>query len=233
MANKQLKIWKEDFLRYYSKTSLLTRIIMGALVSYGIFYVSSHYFLTPAKKEIKVLQEKLEKISVTGDVDILIKDLKNRQKKAEKFLQTLCEQNNELTQQYGSLSIGDVGKTLVDFRLLIDSNELKIISEECILPVVVKKKKKSAKKTEPVSTRITLELPESMASEGYQFKVLGTYANIQAFLSEIYDAKIVCFLNNLSIVQSITPIVDKDFRQHKALECSFELHIPYRKGGEK
>ncbi len=226
MANRQLKIWRDDFMRYYGKTSLVMRIVICAGLSFAVAYYGLNGYLNPQQKEIKELTKKLQDMTVVGDSEFLMADLRNRQRKTSAQLESVRAANRELAERGGGITRGETGKTILALRSMIDGNKLKIISEDRMKPQDAAKRKPNSKVKD---TRIKLALPESMDCECYTFIVLGEYGNLQNFLSEVFGAEQMFVLNNLKLSHSGEMITDGDLKQHKAIECRFEVHLPYQK----
>lgn len=228
--NKQWKIWRDDFLKYYNRTSLVTRIVIGAALAFVVAYASLTYVIRPGNARIKEVGKKLDDTSVIPDVELMMQDLKNRERRVSGQLDAIRRQNREFGEKSGGLSRGDVGKTLLELRRLMDGNRIRILSESRVLPQAAKRVSGKAGKPAAPDTRIRLVLPDTMEGETYAFRVLGGFSDIRDFLHEAYSAGTVFYLNNISIKKSDELMTDREFRQYKALECSFELHIPYLKG---
>lgn len=228
--NKQLRIWRDDFLKYYNRTSLVTRIVTGAALAFAIAYASLNYAIRPENVRIKEVSKKLDDMSVVPDVELMMQDLKNRERRISSQLDGIRRQNREFGEKNGGLSRSEIGRTLLELRRLMDVNRIRILSESRVTPQPPKRVSgKPGKDTLP-DTRIRLVLPDTMASETYAFRVLGGFPDIRRFLHDAYSAGAVFYLNNISIRKSDELMTDREFRQYKALECSFELHIPYLKG---
>lgn len=225
MKSRQLKIWKEDFLRYYDKTSVLMRIVIGAVLSALTALLLINKVIKPQNAELKTLKQKYQSMEVIDDVDIQVADLKNKQRKAAMQVEGLQKANEQLT--------AEIGKNILDLRTLIDRYELRIVSEERVVPVKEKKSGRRGRKKVEADTRLQISFPASMACESYQFVVLGSYKNLRAFLNDVRNARSLFFLNNISIRQSEEMLTDKELNQYRALSCTFEVHVPYRSGQQK
>lgn len=233
--NKQLKIWKDDFLRYYGRTSILARVAIGAILSFAIAYLIIEKIIKPQNAELKSLKQKFDAMEIIDDVDIQVADLKNKQRKINMQLEGLTEANQELAGKIGNLSKGEIGKSIIDLRFLIDNNNLRIISEERIVKANQAKRRKAQK--QPIDTQVKITFPASMTFESHQFQVLGSYRDIQNFLNEVRKSQALFFLNNVTIGQSKEMLVDKDLNEYPALACHFQVHVPYQQNtkttGEK
>lgn len=230
--NKQLKIWRDDFLKYYNRTSLVMRIVIGAALSFGVVYGAMNQWIKPQAAKIKKLNKDLENVSIIPDFELTMQDLANKIRRGNRQLKMLQDDNRKLGEKNGNLERADSGRVIFELRKMMDRHTLKIVTEERLFSTPrssVKSFRRRAGQTAQADTRVKVVLPESMASEGYTFKVLGSFANIRDFLHEAYDADQVFFLNNISIRHSSEYLVNRNFQQYKALECSFEAHVPYLK----
>ncbi len=229
--NKQLKIWRDDFLKYYNRTSLVMRIAIGAALSFGVVYGAMNQWIKPQAAKIKKLNKDLENISIIPDFELAMQDLANKIRRGNRQLKILQEDNRKLGEKNGNLERADSGRVIFELRKMMDKHTLKIVTEERLSSSrsPVKSSRRRGDQAAVADTRVKVVLPESMASEGYTFKVLGSFANIRDFLHEAYDADLVFFLNNISIRHSDEYLVNRKFQQYKALECSFEAHVPYLK----
>ncbi len=229
MSQNQLKSWRDDFLRYYGRSSLLTRIFVGAAISFTIAFLMTNKVVKKQKDELKTLSEKIRSTEIAGDAELEVVDLKNRQRKVSRTLASIKGENLKLEEACGGLSRAETGKSFLDLRLLIDRNELKIVSERHAASQNPGKKNETAS-----SVKSGKNLPEQivfpsfMDSESYDFEVLGTFQNIRRFLIDAYRSDALFFLNNIRIEPSRETITDRAFIQHKALKCVFQAHIPYR-----
>ena len=225
--NRQLKIWRDDFLRYYDKTSLVTRIIIGAALGFLVTYTALNYYIKPTNQEIKKLNKQINDMAVLPDVDLMLQDLNLRQRRIERQLATTKRQNQQYSEKRGVLSRSDTGKVGLELRQLIDRHSLRLVNEERVVAKPVQTVRRGSSTTLPPDTRQKLVLPETMNHESYRFHVLGSYKDIQLFLNEAFSAKSVFFINNVSIKESTEMLTDHNFRPYRALSCSFEFHIPY------
>lgn len=231
MMNKQLKIWKEDFFRYYNRTSVMMRIIIGALLSFGAAYFLTQKVIKPQNARLKALKQKFQSMEIIDDVEIRTADLRNKQRKASMQLEGLKKVNEELALTMGSLTRGEVGKNILDLRFLMDKNNLRIVSEERVLPV--KNLRRRSRGRQKPDTRMKIQFPSSMESESYKFEVLGSYQSLRRFLMDVRGAQTLIFLNNIRISRSGEMLTDRNLNQFRALSCAFEVHVPFRKEGAK
>lgn len=227
MMKKQLKIWKEDFFRYYDRTSVMMRIVMGAVLSLGTAYFLTHKVIKPQNAEVKTLKQKFQSMEVIDDVEIETADLKNKQRKTAMLLEGLTKANEELALTMGSFSKGEVGKNILDLRYLVDKNDLRILSEERVVPV--KQIRRRSRGKQKPDTRVKIQFPASMGCESYKFEVLGSYRNLRRFFMDVRRAQALFFLNNIRISNSQEMLTDKNLNQFRALSCVFEVHVPFRK----
>lgn len=229
--NKQLKIWRDDFLRYYNRTSIVTRIMIGAVLSFVIAYFLINKVIKGQNAELKSLKQKYQAMEIIDDIDIQVADLKNKQRKSTMQLEALKKANAVLAAELGSLSKGEVGKNILDLRYLIDQNSLRIVSEE--RAVIQKKSRRRNIGKKEIDSRVKIAFPASMSSESYHFKLLGSYRNLQNFFMEVRNAQSLFFINNIAVRRSQEMLTDKNFNQYRALECVFEVHVPFHKEQKK
>lgn len=226
MMNKQLKIWKDDFFRYYGRTSLMMRIVIGAALSFGTAYILTHKIIRPQNAQLKVLKEKFQSMEVIDDVGIQVADLKNKQRKVNMQLEGLKKANEELALTMGTFSKGEVGKNILDLRFLMDKNNLRIVSEERVLPV--KQTRRRSRGKQKPDTRVRIQFPSSMECESYKFELLGSYGTLRRFFMDVRNAQALFFLNNIRISNSKELLTDRNLNQFRALSCVFEVHVPFR-----
>lgn len=224
--NRQLKIWKEDFLRFYKRTSIIMRVIIGAVLSGIIAYFLINNVIKKQNAELKTLKQKFNSMEVADDVEIQTADLQNKQRKAEMQLNGLKTANELLSTETGALSKGEVGKNILDLRFLIDSNQLRIVSEERVVSESKQVRRRRVQKK--VDTGVKISFPASMSYESYKFEVLGSYQSLRKFFMDVRNSQSLFFLNNVRICQSKEMLTDKNFNQYRALSCSFEVHVPYK-----
>lgn len=229
--NKQLKIWKDDFFRYYNRTSILVRILIGAALSFAVAYILIHKVIKVQNGELKKLKQKYEAMEVIDDVDIQVADLKNKQRKSSMQLEALKKVNASLATEFGTLSKGETGKNILDLRYLIDQNRLRILSEERI--IIQKKSRRRPTSRKEKDDRVKITFPASMNCESYQFKILGSYQNLRHFFMAVREFKSLFFINNIKLEQSKELLTDKNLNQYRALECAFEVQVPFYKEAKK
>lgn len=228
MMNRQLKIWKEDFFRCYNRTSVMMRIIIGAILSLGTAYFLTARVIKPQNLQLKALKQKFGAMELIDDVELQTADLKNKQRKISRQIEGLKTVNEKLALTLGDLSRGEIGKNILDLRFLMDRNNLKIVSEERVLPEKTVRRRSRVK---PKSDdRVKIRFPSSMSCESYRFKVLGSYQNLRRFLTDVRNAQAPFFLNNIRITCSGEMLTDRNLNQYRALSCSFEVHVPFRTG---
>ncbi|MGL4854533.1 MAG: hypothetical protein ACRC37_04695 [Lentisphaeria bacterium] len=226
--------WKEDLRQYYAKTSVMARIGMCALLSGLIANVVMKKHIRPQVIKINELNKKISAMKTPSNPSEVIGELRETQEEIIAQLEQLRKENGLLIRRYGdSLSAGNIGKTILDIKLLINKNRLKIISEERIKELVGEENDHLPRRNNYLNmeedTKIKLFLPNFLLSEGFIFKFVGTYKDIQKFLLELHKMKKVFFVNNVKLSSSKVKITDRDFKEHRAVECSFEVHVPYRK----
>lgn len=231
--NKQLKIWQDDFLRYYSKTSIMARVVIGACLSFAIAHVCINKIIKPQNTELKAINAKIQGIEVYDDVELTIADIRNSQRKVNMQLTGLKEVNLELIQTHGSLSKNDTGEVVLALRSLMEESDLKIVSEVRQIPVVKTTSRRSSRsKTPVVVTKLTPTLPSFVATETYTFKVMGSYKQLGQLFASAFDADELFLITNIKVERSDEYITDRDFNQIQALSCTFDLFIPYMTDGK-
>ncbi len=224
MAQNQLKIWCDGFMRFYRKTSFLTRIVICAVISFIFAFIMLNKSITPQREEIKKLKSTADSIKVDDDINAEINELKNKQKKIFLAVESLKQTNTALVEFYGTLSKAETGKNILELRKFMEKNSLRILNEDRL------QQGQSANNYAPLQTaptHINIKLPSSFNFESYRFELLGTYTDLRNFMVDVYLANSLFFVNNIKISESKEFITDKELRQHPALKCSFEVHVPY------
>lgn len=231
--NKQLKIWQDDFLRYYSKTSVMARVVIGACLSFAIAHVCINKVIKPQNTELKAINAKIQGIEVYDDVELTIADIRNSQRKINMQLTGLKEANLELIQTHGSLSKNDTGEVVLALRSLMEDSELKIVSEVRKIPVVQKTTRRSSRsKTPVVVTTLTPTLPSFVTTETYTFQIMGSYEQLGKLFASAFDADQLFLITNIKVERSDEYITDRNFNQIQALSCTFDVFIPYMTDGK-
>lgn len=228
---KQLKSWRDDFLRYYGRTSLLMRIFIGAAVSFAIVFLMTNKVIKKQNKELNSLKSRMQSMEPADVVELEITDMKNRQRNVGRTLASLKEDNRQLEETCGGLSRSDAGKNFLHLRLLIDRNDLRIVSERRMdMQNPNRKTGSNATGKAGRGTSMQVEFPAFLACESYDFEVIGSFRNIRQFLIDAYKSDALFFLNNIRMNQSSETVMDRNLKQHRALRCEFQAHIPYRSG---
>ncbi len=223
--NRQLKIWKDDFLRYYGGTSIITRMTIGAVLSFLLAYLLISRIIRPQNKAVRELKEKYQAMEIIEDADLQVADLKNKQRKALMQLDGLKTENARLALEVSKMTKGDIGRNIIDLRYFVDKNNLRIVSEERVVPE--KPRRGRGQRKNEIDTRMKISFPDSMQFESHRFSVLGSYRDLQKFLMDVRNAREVFFINNVSIAQSREMLTDRNLNQYRALSCTFEVHVPY------
>ena len=213
-------------MRYYGRTSLVMRIIIGAALGFLITYAALNYYIKPTNQEIKKLNKQINDMAVLPDVESMFDGFRRRQNRVERQLADIKKQNREYGEKHGALAKGDAGKVVLELRKLIDHHSLRLVNEERIVAKPIGTVRRGGAPA-PVDTRQKLQLPENIHHDSYRFQVLGSYKDIQRFLNEAYSAEAIFFINNIAIKESNETLTDHNFRPYRALSCSFEFHVPY------
>ncbi|MDD5598127.1 MAG: hypothetical protein PHV82_09290 [Victivallaceae bacterium] len=230
---KQLKIWKADFERYWDKTSLITRILIGAAVSLALTYVVINKVNRPLSKEVEKERKAISDTAVVDGAIYLLEDLKRKRDKINADLKIWEKKFENAKDCESSLTQLESGKVIIAVRELFYKNNLKLINEQKINKDVPALKNKSSyhsrHKTEKPDDHIKLEAPEYIEHVSYQIKAYGRFPDIKNFLFNLNENSHVFVINNITFIEAQLPAFDHKFQRQKAVEINFELHIPYLK----
>ena len=232
VVKKQLKIWKADFNRYWDKTSLVMRIVIGASVSLLLTYLVMDKINRPLSQQVG---EKRKAISDTAVVDgaiYILDELRTKRDNVNKKLKTWEKKLAESKDCESSLTPLESSKVIIAVRRLFDKNSLKLINEQKIKQQKNPGKKSSYRnrhKKIEINTKIKLKPPEYIDYISYQIKAYGRFKDIKNFLTDINEVKHVFVMNNIAFFEGQYPALDRKFNLRKGIEINFELHIPYLK----
>jgi len=228
---KQLKRWKTDWNNYWDKTSLVMRIVIGALVSLILTYSILHCVTRPLGKEVKTLKKKVNNTAIDDSATIRLEELRQKRERLRKRLAKWEAKLEAGKDCKGSLTEAESGKAIIAIRELFYSCGLKLLEEKRIKARAYSKKKLSSyqkrRKKSKIDTRIKLKLPEYISYISYQFKVHGKFSGVWRFIRRINEISHVFIMNNIIISESSIPKFSNKLDTQCEIEIEFELHIPY------
>ncbi|MDD5727466.1 MAG: hypothetical protein PHV59_02780 [Victivallales bacterium] len=230
---KQLKIWKADFDRYWDKTSLTVRILIGAVVSLALTYVVVNKINRPLSKEVEKERKAISDTAVVDGAIYLLDDLKRKRDEIKEQLGIWEKKLENSKDCESSLTPLENSKVIIAVRELFYKNNIKLINEQKIIKNSPDPKNKSSYRkrhnTEKPDNRIKLKAPEYIEHISYRIKAYGRFPDIKKFLSDVNKESYVFVINNIILQEGQIPAFDHKFQQRKDIQIDFELHIPYLK----
>ena len=230
---KQLKIWKADFDRYWDKTSLTVRILIGSVISLLITYTVINKVTKPLAKEVEKERKAISDTAVVDGAIYLLDDLKRKRDEIKTQLQIWEKKLENSKDSKSSLTPLENSKVIIAVRKLFYENNIKLLNEQKIVKssLALKKKSNYSKRhnmTKP-DNRIRLKAPEYIEHISYHIKAYGRFPDIKKFLSDVNKESYVFVINNIILQEGKIPAFDHKFQQRKGIQIDFELHIPYLK----
>jgi hypothetical protein len=228
-----LTTWKKDFLRYWDRTSLMMRIVIGAVLSFLIAHIFLNNLNRPLSKEIDEVKKKLNNIGSGDSTTLMMEELRVRKNILTSDLKIWKEKFNAITQDNGSLRQGESGKVIIDVRRLLSEYDIRFIEEERIVakPVQTPARKKAARRrggeSAVIDTRMKVTWPDYIGSVDYRMTVIGKFSSIREFLHRLNFMPYVFVVNNITLKDSGTLMYDQRLEAQRGVEMVFELHIPF------
>jgi hypothetical protein len=230
---RQLKIWNEDFNRYWNRTSLVMRIVIGAVASFLLAYVITSGLNRPLTSNINKLKKKIASIGVQDDSTVIMDELRQKKTTYSRRCSDLQEKLTKNRENSPGLTRAESGKVIIAIRELFDTHGIKLQIEEKLkkAPAAPKKvnsyQKRHIKKTN--TERMHTAIPDFMGSNDYKFKVVGSFSNIKRFLRQLNTLPYVYIVDNIKLCASEVLIFTTNRPPQKGVELEFELHVPYLK----
>ena len=184
---KQLNRWKDDINRYWDKTSLMTRVVFGALLSFAVAILLLKGVVNPQRKKLKALTREAGKITAVSEDEIKntefrLEQLRKSQKNWNKRL-NIAENSGVPYGEDSHLTVVNVIDSLLgDYRILLKTRQ--DIDEEEEKDSRGKKKKLAGKNAKQGKKQLC----------GYFRHTYETYArfqNIFLFLQKYTEASIL------------------------------------------
>ncbi len=178
---KQLKIWREDLARYWDKTSLMGRVLLGAVISFLIAMIILRTVSNPITKEIKELRSKASTEYVpVPEEDQEIKDGKLEIEDKKKSLAIWKRKLQKLLRERKNFGPEMQMKVISELDSLAAENNLQLLVRNDVEKDVREKKKrnrpdKKAAEPKPQERELTGEFQ-------HQYVLLGRFKNIRNFL---------------------------------------------------
>ena len=222
---KQLKIWRDDLSRYWDKTSLMGRVLLGAVISFVIAMIILRTVSNPITKEIKELRDKVssEYVPVPGD-DQEIKDSKLEIEDKEKSLaawkrrlRKRLRNPRDFGPEMQMRIISALDSLAAKKRLqLLVRNDVEIPARK------TRKPGKKAGKAAEQNRKLTGEFK-------HQYVLLGRFKNIRDFLLEADQLRYFFRISDIAI-SHYHPEKEQSRKPHGwALQLSFTVTIYYLK----
>lgn len=230
---KQLKTWKADFDKYWDKTSLVVRIMIGAVISLLITYVVINKINRPLSKKVLKAQKAISDTTVVDGSLFILEELRQKRIKFKKRLETWTKKLEDSKDCESCLTPLESSKVVIAIRELFYKNGLKLLNEQRIKKQVKLKKQlssyKKRHKTTKVNSRIKLNPPEYIDHISYQISAYGQFGNIKKFFYDINQISHVFIMNNIKFGQYEGTVLNNRFQVQHGIKLDFELHIPYLK----
>ncbi len=233
---KQLLAWKKEFSELWDKTSLMSRILIGAGISLSTALFFSRTLSRPLAAEVKALSKKMP--SEAADAQE-VSDLEEQSRELGQSAETWKEkaESTRLSFLADAEELPDILNTV---RKLVTNNELALGSEELIHgdggdgKIQGKAAAGSSRKTTPDEN--ALEPPAKNILPGigrrkYRYKLYGGYGSLLGFLREMDGISKSIEINNFSIEKNADGITASDGTQ-RILAMSFDMTIFFQQKGD-
>ncbi len=228
---RQLRIWKHELFQLWDKIPFMGRIILGAVVSLSFSVWFGGEYIQPLTQQVKTLSTGLEvpeNLDTEKDEEIIMnKDKAKNLQPAIKRAEAELEANKKKLDVLSDSAKQEVVNTIqglfarCGLRVLAEQSlDAAYLAEQNPVKTSSKKSKYSKSKT-PVVQAPANPTSKLIASKDYQYKVVGNFKQIQAFLLLCEIQKWRFTLSNLSI--------KKDPLNYNLLELDFKLSIYYFK----
>ncbi|QSH41212.1 hypothetical protein P0136_09215 [Lentisphaerota bacterium ZTH] len=230
---KQLKMWHQDFFRYWDRTSLVARIFTGAAVSFLLVTAVTKYLTRPIAKEIKALRKKAETTDIGNEATIQLEELRQKKQRYLKRITAAQDKFSSLRESRTALTQAESGKLILEIRKLLDKYRIKLLEEEKLKtrPKPVNKSTSYRSSFRPVKkdNRIRIKVPDYLDIVSYRFKVVGSYNSLRRFLYYADRLGRAYVMNNISLSGAQQKSWNGNAKPVVAVKLDFEVHIPYLK----
>ncbi|MFI3291208.1 MAG: hypothetical protein R3Y46_04930 [Opitutales bacterium] len=219
---RQLRIWKHELLQMWDKIPFMGRVILGAAISVGFSVWFARDYIKPLNTQVKTLSN----LAIPANLDI---------EKDEEIIMNKDKAKN--LQPAIKRAEGDLAKRKQELDILSEDAKVEVINAlqqlfaRCGLRVLAEQSLDASylqaqNPTKTTSKKTTVKVPESstsklIASKDYQYKIAGSFKQIQAFLLLCETLKWRFTLSNLSM--------KKDSTSLNGLELDFKLSIYFFK----
>ncbi len=223
---RQLRIWKHELLQLWDKIPFMGRIILGVAISLWFSVWFGRDYIKPLTEQVVSLSKDLaipENLDPEKDEEIIMnrdkaKNLQPAIKRAEEEL----ESNKKKLDVLSDSAKQEVVNTI---QSLFSRCGLRVLTEQsldaaylaALNPVKTSSKKSKSKAKTPVEQAPANPSSKLITSKDYQYKVVGSFKQIQAFLLLCEIQKWHFTLSNLSIKRN--PL------NYNLLELDFKLSI--------
>lgn len=219
---KQLLKWREEWLRYWDKTSLVMRIVIGAVVSLSLASGWLNWQNKPLAEEVKNLQNKLGGIVADNSFNLQMASLRQQRNKLEEEVETWRRKMAEIARQGLHFESANCGVVLLELRRRLEDRNLVLRREKLEpppvpTPVVRRRVRIVIPSGDDWKTRHTY--PAFMGTIRYNYLMTGGFREIKSFLFSLPEIRRAFNLNNI-VIDNIEP------EHPDSLALEFDLSVP-------
>lgn len=244
--NSPLSRWQKEFGQMWEKTSLLMRVVIGAVIGFIIFKSAENFLLLPAEAERDALRVKVKQTPLDPNHEQNLQFLHFRINQAR-------VQVEELRQSVGKETVAlhpsGVAPLLGKLHAILNAHKITIVKESNVKQetktesAVMSPEELNWRRMHGTAPQAIAEiqtssanvipmmpppvLPASMESNVYTLFVYGSFASIHGFLTELDALPGVFFVNNLRTSRVNAKVPNPEGQETPAIGLEFTLYIPY------
>ena len=203
---KQLSRWREDWMRFWGKTSLMMRIVIGAATSTFIAISVLRSWNKPLSKEVAELQKKLDEAVLDNSFNLQMAELKVKRERGEAQVEEWKRRMKALAEGGLNCEEAGCGMVLAAIRRSMEDSGLMLRQELAVIPQKEDKSRTSRTRTATQPKvdewKSSTTYPAFMGRKDYHYRISGSFTGIMDFLNALPKAEKAFNLNNISISSS-------------------------------
>ncbi|MDD3118118.1 MAG: hypothetical protein PHQ27_02965 [Victivallales bacterium] len=223
---RQLIKWRDDWMRFWGRTSLAMRIVIGAGVSLAITAMWLNWWNKPLAEEVKKLHRQLDKVIADNSFNLQMTAMRQRRQELKKQLQTTADKLEKLSAAGLRFEPADCGLLTAALRRRIDEYELELKEENEIIahsPETSRRRRRSHPVRHPADEwQVRKNYPEYMKTVRYHYRLVGEFSRLIAFLRSLPTVRKAFAVNN--VVLTTAPADEGGIAG--LLTLDFDLSVP-------
>ncbi|MDO4571270.1 MAG: hypothetical protein Q4D38_12870 [Planctomycetia bacterium] len=197
---RQLRAWRDDFLKFWGRLTTFHRTALGILIAIGLVYVGRVQWIDPMNVKIAEAEEALKEsappdpiptIETDDEVQEAIAKIEGREGMRDKRKQEM----EAVADSRPKVTASNKDSVWAEFALLVSQNKLRLVLSEPLSAAAPPPAAAPARRTRSSKAKTKAKEDEKTAEdtsvansaspfpmEKYQFHLEGTFENIMKFL---------------------------------------------------